>query len=126
MLPATLRRVPLIRSALAVAFVCGLCSACAPNLIILMIARALTGAFFGAIVPAAITHVGDTTELKSRQSSLSDLMAAIAIGTALATAAAGILGQIMGWRVVFGLSATLALVSLLPLFRIAEARREPP
>lgn len=124
MLSDTFGRLPMMRFALAGAFVCGLCSAFAPNLIILTIARALTGAFFGAIVPAAITHVGDTTELKNRQSSLSDLMAAIAIGTALATAAAGILGQIMGWRVVFGLSATLALVSLLPLFRLVEPHRE--
>src|SRR5699024_2102803 len=90
----------------------------------LTITRALTGGFFGAIVPAAITYVGDTTQLRHRQSALSDLMAAVAIGTALATATAGILGQVLGWRSVFALSAILAIISLIPLFRLEEPHRE--
>lgn len=85
---------------------------------------ALTGGFFGAIVPAAITFVGDTTEPRHRQSALSDLMAAVAVGTALATAAAGILGQVFTWRIVFALSAALALVCLIPLFRLTEPTRD--
>jgi predicted MFS family arabinose efflux permease len=51
-------------------------------------------------------------------------MAAVAIGTALATAAAGILGQLVNWRIVFALSAALALVCLIPLWRLAEPKRE--
>lgn len=117
-------RLPIMRVALTGALICGLSSAFAPNLVLLTIARALTGGFFGAIVPAAITYVGDTTALRHRQSALSDLMAAIAVGTALATAAAGFLGQVFTWRVVFALSATLALASLIPLFRLSEPDRE--
>ena len=116
-------RLPIMRVALTGALICGLSSAFAPNLVLLTIARALTGGFFGAIVPAAITYVGDTTALRHRQSALSDLMAAIAVGTALATAAAGFLGQVFTWRVVFALSATLALASLIPLFRLNEPDR---
>ncbi|HEY4535074.1 MAG TPA: MFS transporter [Enteractinococcus sp.] len=111
-------RLTIMRIALAGALTCGLISAFAPNLVFLTIARALTGAFFGAIVPAAITYVGDTTQLAHRQSALSDLMAAIALGTAVATAMAGILGEVVNWRIVFGLSAGLALVSLLPLLKL--------
>lgn len=117
-------RLTIMRVALTGALICGLSSAFAPNLVLLTIARALTGGFFGAIVPAAITYVGDTTALRHRQSALSDLMAAIALGTALATAAAGILGQVFTWRVVFALSATLALASLIPLFRLREPTGE--
>lgn len=117
-------RLTIMRVALTGALICGMSSAFSPNLIILAIARAFTGAFFGAIVPAAITYVGDTTKLRHRQSALSDLMAAIAIGTALATAAAGILGQVFTWRIVFALSATLALVSLIPLLRLSEPTRD--
>lgn len=117
-------RLPVMRIALAGALVCGASSAFAPNLAVLTVARAATGAFFGAIVPASITYVGDTSDDANRQSSLSDLMAAIAVGTATATAAAGILGQLISWRVVFALSAALALVSLLPLFRLEEPHRD--
>ena len=120
MLSDTFGRLSIMRIALTGALICGLTSAFAPNLVLLTIARALTGGFFGAIVPAAITYVGDTTALRNRQSALSDLMAAVAVGTAMATAAAGIVGQVLSWRVVFALSATLALASLVPLFRLIE------
>lgn len=116
-------RLAIMRFALIGALACAIASAFAPNLALLTAARAFTGAFFGAIVPAAITYVGDTSEEHNRQSMMSDLMAAVAVGTALATAAAGILGQALSWRVVFAISAVLALVALLPLFRLAEPRR---
>lgn len=117
-------RLPIMRLALVGALICGLASAVAPTLILLTVARAATGAFFGAIVPASITYVGDTSQDQHRQSALSDLMAAIAVGTALATAVAGVIGQLLDWRAVFALSALLALVSLVPLFRLAEPDRE--
>ena len=117
-------RLTIMRVALTGALLSGISSVFAPNLMLLTSARALTGAFFGAIVPAAITYVGDTTALRNRQSALSDLMAAIAVGTALATAAAGILGQAFSWRMVFALSATLTLASLIPLFRLTEPIRD--
>lgn len=117
-------RLPVMRIALVGALLCGLGSAFAPTVETLMVARALTGAFFGAVIPASITYVGDTTELRHRQSALSDLMAAVALGTAFATAGAGILGQVVSWRVVFAVSALFALVSLIPLWRLAEPDRD--
>ena len=117
-------RLPVMRVALAGAMLFGLASAFAPNLIILTVARALTGGFFGAIIPASITYVGDTTSQEHRQSALSDLMAAVAVGTASATAAAGIIGQVLNWRIVFALAAVLALVALIPLLRMAEPDRD--
>lgn len=116
-------RLSVMRIALAGALVCGLASAFAPNLIFLAVTRALAGAFFGAIVPAAITYVGDTSNDRNRQSMMSDLMAAVAVGTALATATAGIVGQLLSWRIVFALAAVLALLSLIPLLRLAEPER---
>lgn len=113
-------RLAIMRVALICAGVCGLASAFATDLVVLTIARALTGAFFGAIVPAAITYVGDTTRVEHRQSAMSDLMAAIAVGTALATAAAGILGELTSWRWVFAVSAVLALGIVPGLFRLTD------
>lgn len=117
-------RLPVMRVALAGALLCGMASAFAPTLGLLTLARAVTGAFFGAIIPASITYLGDTTAPRHRQSALSDLMAAVAIGTALATAAAGMLGQWLNWRVVFALAAVLALVALVPLLRLPEPDRD--
>ncbi|NLZ97299.1 MAG: MFS transporter, partial [Micrococcus sp.] len=117
-------RLPLMRFALAGAVLCSVASACAPSLLFLTVARALAGGFFGAIVPASITYVGDTSDNENRQSMMSDLMAAVAVGTAVATAASGVIGQMFSWRVVFAVSAVLALVSLIPLFRLVEPERD--
>lgn len=119
-----LGRLPVMRIALIGAVLGSLASLLAPGLLSLTLARAVTGAFFGAVVPASITYVGDTSTPRHRQSALSDLMAAIAVGTALATAAAGLVGQWLDWRVMFAVSAGLALLSLIPLFRLPEPERE--
>lgn len=117
-------RLPVIRIALLGGVICGIGLAFTPTLAILTVARGLTGAFFGGIIPASITYVGDTTGPKDRQSAMSDLMAAVALGTATATATAGILGQLASWRIVFALAAVLGLVSLLSLWRLQEPERD--
>lgn len=116
-------RLPIMRIALLGAIVCGMISAFAPTLTFLTVTRAFTGAFFGAIIPASITYIGDTVSGSHRQSALSDLMAAVAVGTASATAAAGILGEVLSWRAVFAGAAALALISLIPLLRLQEPAR---
>jgi predicted MFS family arabinose efflux permease len=50
-------------------------------------------------------------------------MAVMAVGTALAAAAAGITGQLAGWRVVFAVPAVAALVSAWGLRSLAEPPR---
>lgn len=124
LLSDALGRLPVMRIALIGAVLGSLASLVAPGLLTLTLARAVTGAFFGAVVPASITYVGDTSPPRHRQSALSDLMAAIAVGTALATAAAGLVGQWLDWRVMFAVSGALALLSLIPLFRLPEPERE--
>ncbi|MGY0389310.1 MFS transporter [Nocardioides sp. WG-D5] len=116
-------RVRLMQGALVGAGIAGLVSAAAPNLITLVVVRVVAGAFFGAIVPTSLTYVGDTVSATHRQRALSDLMAAMAVGTALAAAAAGITGQLAGWRVVFAVPAVVALVSAWGLRRLAEPPR---
>ena len=116
-------RVRLMQGALVGAGVAGLISAVAPNLITLVVVRVVAGAFFGAIVPTSLTYVGDTVSTIHRQRALSDLMAAMAVGTALAAAAAGITGQLAGWRVVFAVPAVVALVSAWGVRKLAEPPR---
>lgn len=116
-------RVPLMQGALVGAGVAGLVSAAAPNLVTLVVVRVVAGAFFGAIVPTSLTYVGDTVSTTHRQRALSDLMAAMAVGTALAAAAAGVTGQVLGWRVVFAAPAVAALISAWGLRSLAEPPR---
>ncbi|WP_338144130.1 MFS transporter [Nocardioides turkmenicus] len=116
-------RVRLMQGALVGAGIAGLVSAAAPNLVTLVVVRVVAGAFFGAIVPTSLTYVGDTVSTAHRQRALSDLMAAMAVGTALAAAAAGITGQLAGWRVVFAVPAVVALVSAWGLRTLAEPPR---
>ncbi|MEI7057886.1 MFS transporter [Nocardioides sp. CCNWLW239] len=116
-------RVRLMQWALVGAGIAGLISAAAPTLAVLVAVRVVAGAFFGAIVPTSLTYVGDTVDATHRQRALSDLMAAMAVGTALAAAAAGITGQVFGWRVVFAVPALVALASAWGLRSLAEPPR---
>lgn len=116
-------RVRLMQAALIGAGIAGVASAAAPNLVTLVVLRVVAGAFFGAIVPTSLTYVGDTVSTTHRQRALSDLMAAMAVGTALAAAAAGITGQLAGWRVVFAVPAVVALVSAWGIQKLAEPPR---
>ncbi|MGO1926199.1 MAG: MFS transporter [Brachybacterium tyrofermentans] len=117
-------RIRLMRATLLAAAVAGVVSALAPDLTTLVIARSFAGAFFGAVVPASLTYVGDTVDEAHRQPALADLMAAIAVGTALATALAGILGEFAHWRWVFAVPAALAIGCAIGLGRLHEPPRE--
>ena len=117
-------RVRLMKATLVAAAVAGAVATFAPNLRILVIARALSGAFYGAIVPTSMTYVGDTVAEAHRQPALSDLMAAIAVGTASATALAGVLAHFADWRIVFAIPAVLAIASAIGLRGLPEPARE--
>ncbi|WP_319020833.1 MULTISPECIES: MFS transporter [unclassified Brevibacterium] len=121
-----LGRVRLMKWTLFAAALTGVAATFAPTLSILVIARALSGAFYGAIVPTSLTYVGDTVDEANRQPALTDLMAAIAVGTASATALAGVLAHFIDWRVVFAIPAVLAVGCAFGLRRLPEPPREQP
>jgi predicted MFS family arabinose efflux permease len=117
-------RIRLMRLTLLAAALAGAVSAVAPDLITLVVARAVAGAFYGAVVPASLTYVGDTVAEERRQPALADLMAAIALGTASATAISGLLADWLDWRIVFAVPAVLAVVCSFGLRRLREHRGE--
>lgn len=119
-----LGRVRLIQLALLVGGGASIASGFAPDLNVLLVLRIIAGACFGAVVPTSLTYVGDTVTLGSRQRALSDLMAAMAVGTALATASSGLLAHYLGWRSVFILSGVGALVPGLLIGRLPEPVRD--
>jgi predicted MFS family arabinose efflux permease len=121
-----LGRVRTIRVALVLAAASGLGAAVAPDLLSLVIARAVAGASFAAAVPGALMYVGDTVPLKERQAPLTELMTGSALGMTLATAGAGLIGDHLHWRVAFAVPAVAAAVLAVGLGRVPEAAPPEP
>ena len=120
MLSDRLGRVRVMRLTLAGAAAAGLLSALAPNLVSLVAARALTGALFAAVTPAALVYVGDTVSIDSRQKALADLTAASAVGTALATVLGGLAAYLGAWRLAFAVPALAGGALAVFLVRLPE------
>jgi predicted MFS family arabinose efflux permease len=126
MLSDRIGRVRVMRLTLYGATVAGVVSALAPNLGVLVAARALAGGLFAAVIPAALVYVGDTVGMDSRQKALADLMAASAVGTALATALGGLAAYLDAWRFAFAAPALAGGVLALLLARLPEPKDFAP
>jgi predicted MFS family arabinose efflux permease len=126
MLSDRLGRVRVMRLTLFGTVVAGVISALAPNLATLAAARALAGGLFAAVIPAALVYLGDTVEMGSRQKALADLMAASAVGTALATVLGGLAAYLDAWRLVFAAPALAGGALALLLARLPEPESFAP
>ncbi|MDP8948588.1 MAG: MFS transporter [Actinomycetota bacterium] len=122
MLSDRLGRVRVIRLTLLGAAVAGILSAAAPTLAVLIATRALAGGLFAAVIPASLVYVGDTVGINSRQKALADLMAASAVGTALATVLGGLAAHLDAWRLAFAAPALAGVVLVLLLTRLPEPK----
>jgi MFS transporter, YNFM family, putative membrane transport protein len=115
-----LGRIRTIRLTLALAAVAGVAAAAAPGLGWLLAARAVAGASFAAAAPGAMMYVGDTVPVRERQVPLTELMTGGALGIALATAGAGLMGDHLHWRVAFAGPAVAAGVLAVRMRRVPE------
>ena len=120
MLSDRVGRVRVMRLTLFGATAAGVVSAVAPNLGVLIGARALAGGLFAAVIPAALVYVGDTVGMAFRQKALADLMAASAVGTALATALGRLAAYFDAWRIAFVAPALAGGMLALLLARLPE------
>ncbi len=102
-------RVRLMRITLVGFGAAGMISALAPNLAVLIVGRALTGALVCAVIPASLVYVGDSYPFRIRQGAIADLLASVALGTTAATLGAGLLAHYLSWRVAFLLPALAGL-----------------
>ena len=127
-----LGRVRVMRLTLFGVAVAGGLSALAPNLAVLIAARAFAGGLFAAVIPASLVYIGDTVSMDSRQKALADLMAASAVGTALATVLGGLAAYLDGWRIAFAAPALAGAAIAVLLARLpepnafSEQKREGP
>jgi predicted MFS family arabinose efflux permease len=117
-----LGRVRVMRLSLFGVAVAGVLSTLAPNLTVLIAARAFAGGLFAAVIPASLVYIGETVGLGSRQKALADLMAASAVGTALATVLGGLAAYLDGWRVAFAIPALAGAALAVMLVRLPEPK----
>lgn len=108
-------RIALLLAALATAL-----SAAADSTLALGVSRSLAGACFGAAFPAALIYLGDTVPAERRQRSITSLMVGVATGTASASVAAGVVADLLSWRLAFLTTGLGALVLTLALVRLRE------
>jgi predicted MFS family arabinose efflux permease len=93
---------------------------------LLAVLRFATGGFFGGAVPSTLVYVGATVPIERRQQPLTDLMAGVAVGQALATVAAGWVAELASWRLMFAVTAAVAGGLAVYLRRMPEPPQEPP
>src|SRR3954462_1130404 len=127
---ARLGTIRTLQLALFGAAAAGLLSALSPGVVVLVVLRGIAGGFFGGAVPATLVYVGAVVPIERRQQPLTDLMAGVAVGMAMATVAAGWAAELLSWRVMFAATAVAAgglglLIRRLPEPPPAAVERHP-
>ncbi len=117
-------RVPVIRGAVVGGALACVVAAAAQDIGVLIVARTFAGLFFAALVPTAITYIGDTVDLGHRQHALTIMMAFATAGIASATIVGGLAAQLLSWRYAFVVSAVVAVLLTVFLRGLAEPVRE--
>jgi MFS family permease len=87
------------------------------------VSRVLAGACFSAAIPGTLVYVGDTVPAHRRQRDITDLMAGVAVGTALAAVGAGTIAEHIGWRAAFVATGVTAAVLAVVLDRLPRPPR---
>ena len=113
-------RVAVLRWALLGGLVTSVVAAMAGGFALLLVARTLAGFFFAAVVPTAITYIGDTVGPERRQQALVHMMAFATSGLACATVAAGVAAEVLDWRAAFVASAVLSAFVLVLVWPLRE------
>jgi predicted MFS family arabinose efflux permease len=119
-----LGRVRTMRLTLLLAGLATISSAFAGSVVGLGVTRGVAGAFFGAAYPASLIYIGDTVPMERRQPEVTRLMVGVALGTAAASVGAGVVAELLSWRVAFVVTGVAALVLVPVLRRLPEPDRE--
>jgi MFS family permease len=121
----SLGRVRTMRLTLLVAGLMTIGSAFAMTPVVLGVARALAGGFFGSAYPNSLIYLGDTVPAERRQVEITRLMVGVALGTAAASVGAGAAAQLFTWRAAFVVTGLAALALVVLLGSLEEPPRGP-
>ncbi|MGE4013347.1 MAG: MFS transporter [Alphaproteobacteria bacterium] len=104
-------KVRLIRISLFMVAASQVWMAVSPSFASLILARGWGGAFAGGVMPIALALVGDRIAMAERQVALGRFMVAAISGQLIGAAAAGLLVDLIGWRMVFVSAAAVIFMS---------------
>jgi MFS family permease len=82
--------------------------------------RVLAGIGFSAAIPGVLFYAGHTARPAHRHREVTDLMAGVAVGTAVSTAGAGVVAATVGWRAAFVVTGAAALALSVALRGLPE------
>lgn len=115
----TLGKVRMMTACIALIIATAIAGAVATDFTMLLIIRAVSGIAAGGLFPIALAIAGDLVAIEKRQVAIGRLLMATMTGNILGAAAAGAVGDLVGWRGVFvcvaligGISITVLLVAL--------------
>jgi predicted MFS family arabinose efflux permease len=107
----TLGKTRVLKVSLVASAAAGFLGAVAPDFAVLMVSRVLVGVLSAGIFPIALAIAGDLVPVQRRQIAFGRLLAAAMLGNVMGSPLAGVIADTVGWRGVFALVATLALVA---------------
>ncbi|WP_156039982.1 MFS transporter [Alicyclobacillus macrosporangiidus] len=94
--------------------------AVAPNMLVLLIGRALSGMAAGAFVPSAYAYVGDSVPFTHRGRVMGVVLSGWAAALVIGVPFGGWVGGQLGWRATFVSIAILAVVATCLMFRLPQ------
>ncbi|CAN5614895.1 hypothetical protein BH09ACT8_BH09ACT8_19810 [soil metagenome] len=113
-------RIRVLTVSTAISGIANLGSALASSPLSYSAARGLSGAAFAATITTVLIYFGDTLTMKQRAVATANLAAAIALGLASGTVAAGAIAQWWSWRWVYVAMAAACAGLVIGLARLAE------
>lgn len=116
-------RLRLLRVLLAGLAISTLACAAAPSLLILCLARAVTGVFAAGMIAVSLATIGDVAPVETRQAYVGRFMGIVFVGQAASVGLGGLAVEAAGWRLPFVLLAVAAGAVFLALHRVPDPPR---
>lgn len=108
-------KLPMLTVALFLFALTSAACAAAASLPMLEVLRGLSGATAAGIIPVCLAYIGDHTPYEARQTTIAQFLTGIVLAQVLAAPLGGVIGEFVGWRLLFllnGLGAGLVAILL--------------
>lgn len=115
-------RVRVLTVSTSIAAVASFASAVAPDIATFVVARTVAGGAFAATFAAVLVYFGDTLPFNRRQSAMSNLATATALGIAVGVLGAGAVAAVTSWRFIFAVFAVGAVLLVFALASLPDRR----
>lgn len=119
-------KLPVLGIALAAFAATSALCATASGLGVLELLRGLSGAAAAGIIPVCLAYIGDHTPYGERQATIAKFLTGIVLAQVLAAPVGGVVGELVGWRLLFVILGCAAAVVTVLLWRARASAPEAP